>query len=250
MNERERLAGLSVRYGGSWSRIHKALQADEACSIPVRENYITIYDETYPPQLRSLQQPPWVLFYEGDISLLQLPMMTVIGSRRMTGYGAKMTETAVSILRRQFVIVSGLAMGVDACAHKCAMAGGHTIGVIGSGLKTRYPAGNTLLYEQMGRTDLILSEFPYDVPVARQNFPWRNRILAALGQGTVVTQAAEKSGTLITVNEALELDRDVYCFPWPFNDPAGAGCLRLINEGAQLLPDPDSIRAIVPRLRF
>jgi len=248
MEKKDLIASYAYRYQGNWQQIKRALEMQEdPLPYPVNEKFITIFDEAYPAPLMDLQCPPWILFYQGDISLLKKPMATIVGSRDISEYGRKVTEKAADILKDRYVLVSGMAKGADACVHERALNGGHTIGVIGSGLKTCYPKENIRLYEQMRKSDLILSEFPWNVGIQRYHFPWRNRILAALGSLTVVTQARLHSGTMLTVNEALEMDRDIYCFPYPFGYPEGEGCNKLIAEGAMILYDISQLKDIAHR---
>ena len=242
--DRNTLASLSVRYEGNWKMIEQAVRNNEKSSLPVRDAFITILDEEYPACLKELKYPPWVLFYEGDISLLHTPMASVVGSRNIVSWGRKITILTAGILSQRYTIVSGMARGADACAHEAALIRGRTIGVTGSGLGVRYPKENEALYRKMASTQLLITEFPHHTGVRKQNFPWRNRILAALGEFTVVTQAQEKSGTMITVNEALELSRDVYCVSYPFASREGRGCSRLIAEGAMILYDIEQLYEI------
>ena len=232
----EYLADLAYVYGGEWPRIARAIEKKEQ-PLHTRkyERYITICDEDYPEVLKKLRYPPWVLFYEGNIELLKEPMMTIVGSRNLTDYGKRMTCMVSSILKKKYVLVSGLAKGADALVHEEALHGGKTIAVIGNGLGTHYPSENDVLYQKIADTGLILSEYPFHSPPYRHHFPWRNRILACLGESTVVTQAKEHSGTMITVNEALNLGKDIYCVPYPLEDENGTGCNRLIEEGAGML---------------
>lgn len=237
MNEREYLADLAYMHSGEWPRIADAIRRKQQ---PVHclkhEQYITIMDEEYPESLRKLRYPPWVLFYEGNIELLKKPMVTVVGSRNLCAYGKTMTEMVSAILNEKYVLVSGLAKGADAVVHQTALDGNKdTIAVIGSGLGTHYPKENEQLYQGIREHGLILSEYPYAVGVQKHHFPWRNRILAGLGESLFVTQAEEKSGTMLTVNEALALSKDVWCIPYPVSDHYGAGCNRLIEEGAGII---------------
>ena len=210
------------------------------------ENYITIADEEYPECLRKLRFPPWVLFYQGDISLLKQPMITIVGSRDLCEYGRQMSEMTASILQEKYVIVSGLARGVDAVVAETTLAlGGKTIAVIGSGLGTHYPYENENLYQKIGEKGLILSEYPFPTGVRKHHFPWRNRILAGLGESLIVTQAQEHSGTMITVNEALNLSKDVYCIPYPMDDIHGSGCNRLIEEGAGIIYSRTQLKDLI-----
>ena len=247
MDIRKTLAFYSCEYSGSWEMISCALKNH----LPVREcrikdPYITIFDDNYPDAFRKLRYPPWVLFYQGDLSLLAKPAASIVGSRDLTDYGFQTTQSAAGILKKRFVLVSGLARGADAAVHRCALENGRTIGIIGSGLGVSYPPENSFLYAKIREEGLILSEYPHDTGVRRYHFPWRNRLIAALGEFLVVTQASEHSGTMLTVNEALYLSKDIYCFPYPFNDPFGKGCNKLIAEGAIPVYDMLQLAEIMP----
>lgn len=242
MEKREILASYSWTYNGDWGLIRRALANEETpVSFHSPDSFITVFDDSYPVCLKALKYPPWVLWYRGDITLLKKPMITVVGSRQMDDYGEKCTRLCASVLGRRYVLVSGLAKGVDACVHRTAIKTGNTIGVIGSGLSIHYPKENDDLYRRLEKTDLILSEYPYHTGVRRYHFPWRNRILAALGSAVIVTEAEEKSGTMLTVNEALDLNKEVYCFPYPYAYHMGKGCNRLIAEGANIIWDQEQL---------
>ena len=160
MTKQEQLAQYSWRYEGDWARIANAIRREEPPgSETIKDRYVTIYDEAYPQSLRNLRYPPWVLFYRGNLDLLNTSCATIVGSRRMTWYGKASAELSASILSEHFTLVSGLAKGVDAIVHRVAIAkGSHTIGVIGCGLNTRYPKENEYLYKRMEEEQLILSE--------------------------------------------------------------------------------------------
>lgn len=238
MTERELLALYAVQNGGDWVRTAKAIrEGKQPEETGIRRKYITILDHNYPDCFRKLRYPPWVLFYEGNIALLRKEKITVVGSRELTEYGREMTRAVSEILRDRYVIVSGLAKGADAEAHRTALSGGYTIGVIGSGLDTHYPKCNEPLYEEMRRNHLILSEYPDGIGVEKYHFPWRNRLLAALGNALIVTQAEIASGTMHTVNEAIALSKDIWCVPYRIGEPGGSGCDKLISEGAYILYD-------------
>ena len=237
MEKSRQLALYSCMYRGNWRLINEALRNERIPpDIEIGEKYITVLDEAYPASLKQLQYPPWVLFYRGDVSLLKEKSVTIVGSREVSEYGRGTTEKIASYLARSSVLVSGLARGVDGIVHKTALdTGGKTIGVIGSGLDQRYPADNTGLYRRMEQNGLILSEFPRGSGIRKEYFPWRNRILAALSPKLIVTSAALRSGTMHTVNEALQLDREIWCVPYPFDDGSGAGCNLMIMQGANIL---------------
>lgn len=245
-NSRDALIAYAIRYQGDWDSIAKAvIHHLEYQPVITKEKALTIYDREYPDSLRSLRYPPWVLFYRGDLSLLEKEAASIVGSRRMIPYGSYMTRLVSSRLAERYVIVSGLARGVDGMAHRaCIEAGGKTIGVIGCGLDIPYPKENLGLRKIMDRDHLVLSEYPDGTSPLRWHFPWRNRILAALGSKVIVTQAALKSGTMCTVNEAISLCREVWCVPYPFTDENGKGCNLLISQGADILNDEEQLRIL------
>ena len=246
MELRDLLIGASRYYNGDWSKTARAVQNHEE-HPPVHEQCLTICDAAYPDALRQLRFPPWVLYYEGDLNLLKQPMITMIGSRKCTPYGAGITSYLAASLAKRYVLVSGLAKGVDGIVHETAMqAGGATIGVIGCGLDIHYPRSNDPLYRRMKKSQLILSEYPCGTPPRKEHFPWRNRILAALGEQIIVTQAALRSGTMLTVNEALNLSRTIWCVPYPFGDETGAGNNLLISQGANILYRPEQVSDFHP----
>ncbi len=245
MSPREKLIQYSIQNNGDWLKIAESIKNDQriTCIQKQQTSCITIYDQEYPESLRMLRYPPWVLYYQGDISLLQNKCMTIVGSRELSEYGKKVTEEASKILCKKYVITSGLAKGADACAHHTAIINhGKTIGVIGSGLGYVYPKCNTYLYDEMKKNHLILSEYPYHTSIQKHHFVWRNRILAALGEKCIVTSAKKRSGTMLTVNEAITLGKDVYCFPYEYDHLEGEGCNLLINEGAQILYDREQLK--------
>lgn len=245
---REELIRLAITLDGSWTAISAALrQGVQPPEVPLQKA-LTLYDEAYPESLRALRYPPWVLFYEGNPELLQQPLLSIVGSRDMNAYGRQVTIRCAAALAQRYVLVSGLARGVDGQVHRTAIAsGGHTIGIIGSGLGTCYPRQNADLYAWMRKQELILSEYPFHTGVAREHFPWRNRLLAALGEKLIVTQARIRSGTMRTVSEALNLSKEVWCIPWPYDDATGEGCNALIFQGAQILYSPEQLADFVPQ---
>lgn len=246
MND-EQLAALSIHYEGNWNKITNAIRLREDVSPKhIKDKYITILDPLYPPVLKELENPPWVLFYQGDISLLNRDKIAIVGTRKPTEYGCYISRYIAGVTAKKYVIVSGMAMGVDAICHEEALVrGGKTIGILGHGLGTVYPYQNKRLYEKVRQDGLLISEFPHDTGIQKYYFPWRNRLIACLGEKVIVTQAALHSGTMHTVNEAIKLGRDVYCVPHPFMDIQGAGCNQLIQEGANLLYDKQSVQQLI-----
>lgn len=206
--------------------------------------YITMYDKKYPKILAELPDCPAILYIKGDVSALNKVGLAVVGSRKYTLYGKKVAyDLAKKCAEAGLVIVSGLALGIDAWAHQGALdAGGLTVGVLGCGLDNIYPISNF----QLGKSILenggaIISEFPIGTPPMKQNFPARNRIIAGLSQGTLVIEAQESSGALITAYQALDYNRDVFAVPGNIDSENSIGTNRLIQQGAKLISKADDI---------
>lgn len=239
---KDQLIAYSMAYEGESARIKRAIASNEPYqAFSDTLNAITILDECYPESLRNLAEPPYVLYYKGDLNLLKQSAVAVVGSRAMKPYAKAMTEKMVGFLSRRYVIVSGLAKGVDACAHETGLNGNSTIAVLGCGIDRIYPIENTELYAAIANRGLILSEYPRQAAPLKHRFPWRNRIVAALGKAVLVMQADRKSGSMITVNEALNLGKDVYTIPYDLTAPEGQGCNLLIQQGAGLILDQEDL---------
>lgn len=199
---------------------------------------ITLFDSEYPPILRELADPPLCLYVRGRLPDFPEKTVAVVGTRRMSAYGARMTERIASTAAAMgYTVVSGLAMGVDTVAHHAVVkAGGITVAVVGAGLAHVHPKENIpLAREIIEHGGAVISEFPIAMPPSRQNFPRRNRIVAALCQGTIVTEAGLDSGAMITARLALENNRELFALPGNVDNPAAAGCNALIREGAFLI---------------
>lgn len=194
---------------------------------------VTILDtQTYPKALLQTYQPNLVLFCQGNLAFFQKPTMAVVGSRQMTTYGKSAIDQLIPELSEAVVIVSGLAKGVDAYTHKRAMAHGDTIAVIGTGLLTSYPSDHLKLQAAIAQNHLLVSPLPNHAKIQRWHFPYRNLAIAGLSQATMVIEAAEKSGSLITANYALQENRLVFAVPGPISNPFSAGTNQLIYYGA------------------
>ena len=208
-------------------------------------HFLTIEDERYPASLKAIGDPPVFLSAIGNFDALKLPMLAIVGTRAMSRYGQRITETFVPVLSRSgLTTVSGLALGVDAeVAKQTLEAGGMTVAVLGHGLARIYPPANTKLSEEIvQKGGLLLSEFPLEVPPDKYTFPARNRIIAGLSMATVLCEAPEGSGSIITAELALEYGRDVFAVPGQIFDPNFAGKHRLIATGqARLAQSPDDI---------
>ena len=193
----------------------------------------TLFDPGYPAELRELVDPPLAVYCRGELPDFSRGAVAVVGSRRMSGYGRRMTEkvTADAVLAG-WVVVSGLAFGVDAVAHTAALDhGGVTVGVLGGGLMRIHPQEHVPLAARMVEAGgAVLTEYPMRFPVSRQSFPRRNRIVAALAQATVVVEAGLDSGALITAKLALEQGKSVFALPGRADEPQAAGCNRLIRD--------------------
>lgn len=217
--------------GTSLSQAEKILRHCEALHIWL----MTPEDEDYPPRLRQIYQVPLVLYGVGQRSFLSKELLiTMVGARKATKLGGQSAyDLAQDLVQYGFGVVSGLAMGIDSCAHQGALdQGGLTIGVTGCGLTVDYPKGNLELRRRIGKKGVIVGEYPPDYGVHPSNFPVRNRILSGLSLGTVVVEASAKSGTLITADLALQQGRDVFALPTDLYNHNGAGNLKLIGQGA------------------
>lgn len=205
---------------------------------------LTIVDEYYPAVLKTIKDPPLVLYALGDVSLLKkTPALSVIGTRVPSKNALKkMSLLLPPLLNENWIIVSGMAKGIDSYAHQFALKHDRkTIAVLGGGFHHIYPKQNVALFDQISKKGLVLSEYPPNQPPARFHFPERNRIISGLSFGTLVIEAKEKSGTLITVDQALDQGREVYAVP---DSPAiseSLGCNRLIQDGAKLVINADDI---------
>lgn len=236
MKTRERLISYAIKYNGDISKVVKAYLNNEETPILPYENCFTICDEIYPISFFRLKTPPIVVFYKGDLSLLNNPSkIAVVGSRDPSQYALEATKTLV-LNKKDKVVVSGLAKGIDACAHKYASK---TIGVLGCGIDYIYPLENKDLYKRIEKEGLLLSEFPNIVPPLKYHFPFRNRLIAALADEVYVMQSRFKSGTYSTINEALELGKDVKVLPFDVFNKEGCYNNSLIEEGSQIITHDD-----------
>ena len=200
-------------------------------------------DEDYPPFLNNVCHPPMVLFYYGDISLLgdYYKNISVVGSRECSDYGIEMTKRIVGDLSKKgYVIISGLAKGIDTIAHQTAIQnGGKTIAILGSGIDYCYPFENRELYRYLKEKHLVISEYPGHVEPDGYHFPIRNRIIAGLSKTLIVAEAYPRSGSLVTASLALSMNADVMCVPYPAGQKSQ--CNRLIMSGATLIENVDDV---------
>lgn len=204
---------------------------------------VWILDDHYPELLREIYEAPPILFCKGDIDLLQKQAIAIVGTRQMSEYGRKACRKIASELsEHQLVIVSGMAGGIDTTAHKAALQkSGATIAVLGSGVNNIYPLKNQLLANDIAQDGLLLSEYLPDEEARRWHFPERNRIISGLSIGTVIIEAAERSGSLITADMALEQNRQVFAVPGNIFIDTWKGTNYLIQEGAKLVMNANNI---------
>ena len=195
---------------------------------------ISILDKEYPLELKNIYNPPALLFYQGNLELLQKPKIAVVGARSASETGTKSVQKIIKELGNHFVLVSGLARGIDTSAHVATLKNsGATIAVIGTGLDFFYPKENRRLQEYIGKNHLLLTEYAVGEQPLKFHFPERNRIIAGLSQGVIVAEAKMRSGSLITCERALEEGREVFAIPGNILDGKSDGCHHLIQEGAK-----------------
>ncbi|HBT84079.1 MAG: DNA protecting protein DprA [Desulfuromonadales bacterium GWD2_61_12] len=206
---------------------------------------LSYWDDGYPELLRAIHDPPALLYLRGTLPAGEA--LAVVGSRHATPAGRRLTqEICRELAGRRLTIVSGLARGIDAAAHEGAVAGGgSTIGILGCGIDRTYPPENERLFQQVIAHGAILSEYPPGTPPLAGHFPGRNRIISGLCRGVLVVEAAEESGSLITVDFALEQGREVFAVPASVYAPTSRGVNRLLKEGARVVTEARDILAVL-----
>ena len=244
------LVYFAIKYNGDWDKIYRAINQKEKVDIESLndlikqhgEKYITLLSENYPSRLKSIYKPPFVLFYRGDISLINShKSVAIVGSRKNSDYGRDVTQRlSRELAKNNITIVSGLAKGIDSIAHEsCLEVDGKTIAVLGNGLNISYPSENEELKNAIETKGLVISEYPNNVEPDKENFPTRNRIVAGLSDGVIVSEARNKSGTMITVTRALEMGKDIFCVPYKVGEDSG--CNSLIKDGAKLIETHEDV---------
>lgn len=200
-------------------------------------------DADYPSHLLEVEHPPPVLYVAGRRELLDAPAFAIVGSRNATMQGARDAEAFAQALSADgLAIVSGLALGIDAAAHRGGLRErGSSIAVMGTGADIHYPAGNRELAARLAAEGALISEFPLGTPAREGNFPRRNRLISGLSRGVLVVEAAMRSGSLITARLALDQGRDVFAIPGSIHSPLSKGCHWLIKQGAKLVESADDI---------
>lgn len=230
-------AGIDEKIAYEFIDFKKRTEPEEEKDKLIRHkiNVISRIDKGYPENLKEIYNPPFVLFIKGELTPQDENAIAVVGSRKATDYGSRVTkEISQGLAKADITIVSGLALGLDAEAHWAAVkAEKRTIAVLANGLDKTYPLTNNALGEKIIQNGAIISEQPIGMPPLKHNFPARNRIISGLSLGVLVTEAGDKSGTLHTANFALEQGRNVYAIPGPIYNPLAYGPNMLIKNGAK-----------------
>lgn len=200
-----------------------------------RTKVIAEWEEDYPSQLEHLSDPPLLLFAKGEVDILKKPMITIVGTRKYTGYGQRVVEKLTDIAAEyDITLASGLAYGIDSIVHEnCLQKGIRTLAVVAGGVDKGFPSRKRSLYKRICENGLVLAEFPPGHEVIKGMFPMRNRILAALSIYTIVIEAPQSSGALITASFANDIGREVYTIPGDIFRPTSAGCNDLVKMGAE-----------------
>lgn len=205
---------------------------------------ISYVDPEYPIQLKQIYDPPWVILVKGNIQLLRTAKtLGVVGTRQPTELGIKSIQTLFpELIENNFTIVSGMAKGIDRLAHiEAIKQNGKTIAVMGSGFQYIYPKENLALYEHLVTEHVVITEYPPSTPPQKWQFPARNRLISGLSRGLLVIEAAQRSGSLISADQALEQGRDVFATPGPLFSPLSIGTNFLIQQGAKLVLTAEDI---------
>ncbi|MDI3540555.1 DNA processing protein DprA [Koleobacter methoxysyntrophicus] len=244
-----RVPGIDKRLCEAIFSYRSFINPDRELEIIIKKgiNVITIYDSEYPYLLKNIYDPPPLLYFLGKLSDNDRGTIAVVGSRKATSYG-KYTAEKISreLAGEGITIISGMAVGIDTFAHKGALSGGgSTIAVLGSGVDVIYPKRNAGLMQEIIKNGAVISEFPPGTQPVQSNFPARNRVISGLALGTVVVEAGERSGALITADFALEQGREVFAVPGNINSIYSKGTNKLIKQGAKLV---DSVYDILDEL--
>jgi len=234
----ETIAGRILESGRA-ARVATALEWAEQPGRSV----VTLADSDYPQQLLQIPDPPILLYVIGDLRLLSVASLAIVGSRNATQQGVTNAERfARTLSETGLAIVSGLALGIDTAAHRGALDGnGSTIAVLGCGPDIVYPQGHEPLFARIAKDGAIVSEFPLGTPPSRENFPRRNRLISGLSRGCLVIEAALASGSLITARFASEQGREVFAVPGSIHSPLSKGCHALIKQGAKLVESAQDV---------
>lgn len=238
-------AGLSRKIVTAFQRLRKDVSLEQVWERlqSLNVQVLTWDDESYPRNLKEIDQPPPVLYVRGSLTPEDEWAVAIVGTRRVTAYGRQVAEEVAATLARNGVtIISGLARGVDSIAHQAALnAGGRTLAVLGNGVDLIYPPENRKLTSQITERGALISDYALGTPPDGVNFPPRNRIISGLSLAVIVVEAGQTSGALITAGFAAEQGRDVFAVPGNINAPQSKGANRLIRDGAMPLLNPQDV---------
>ncbi|MGK7957954.1 MAG: DNA-processing protein DprA [Crocosphaera sp.] len=241
--------GIGVKLLNTIKQKRSQINPPELLQQHLQKNpqFWTPNDDNYPRLLLEIPSPPPLLYYQGQVNLLEnqgkIPLVGIVGTRYPTEHGRRWTrKIAIALVKHGFTVVSGMAAGIDGIAHQaCLEAGGRTIAVLGTGVDMIYPSHHKQLHQRLQKEGLIISEYPAGTPGDRRHFPARNRIIAGLSRAVLVMEAPEKSGALITARYANEFCRDVYTLPNSPDVAQARGCLKLIHHGAEMIVKEDEL---------
>lgn len=263
MTMRNRLIKLSILKRGNWFLMYEALRQDpkltqfsiepsaESLFDDIQTRIVTIVDEEYPSYFKQMEMPPFVLYCQGDLNLLKEKKIGIMGTNRPSTYGMKSCQTLVAqLINQNIVIVGGLDLGIDAIAHHVSSKNGKSIAVLASGFSRIYPSENYQLYQLMAKGHLVISEFPPHIPIGRQHFYLRNRIITALSDILMIIEATKEGRMTHVAKQALYDGKIIYALPGEYNSIYSEGSLELIKEGANCLTDYkeilDELKMIYP----
>lgn len=241
---------FSLKYEGDFQKIYEAVvskeKVDEKLKNELMEKlkckYVTIFSEDYPEMLKQINCPPFVLYYYGNLKLLDTVTVAVEGTVNPTDYGKIVTEKVVNeLISKNYTVVSGLGLGVNAIAHDVSIKNnGKTIAILGSGIDNCYPKENINLYNEIKSNHLLLSEYPFNRLATRQNLMFRSRLISGLSKTVVLTEVETKSPKVVTAGYALEQSKDIYCVPTSIDNEKN-GCNDLIKNGANVYEKIDDL---------
>ncbi len=238
-------AGLPGRAVSNFLKLRKQIDLDKVYESILEKDIkvLTLLDDDYPRLLKEIDQSPPVIYVKGALTPADEFAIAIVGTRRVSEYGQQITrDTSIFLAGHGLTIVSGLARGVDGIAHRHALeAGGRTIAVLGSGVDVIYPPEHRKLAEAISENGAVISDYPLGTQPEGVNFPPRNRIISGLSLGTIVVEAGDRSGALITADFALEQGRDVFAVPGNVLSPASRGTNRLIQNGAYAMVSPQDV---------
>lgn len=243
MTSLERVVKKKVAYNIIQGADEKKIAATLKWLEDPQNSIITLADSDYPSLLLNIPDPPPLLYIKGTRELLNRPMLAIVGSRNASPQGLANAEAfAEAASNAGLCIVSGMALGVDAAAHRGGLRGSAaSIAVVGTGLDLVYPASHRRLAHELAEEGALISEFPLSTPAIGSNFPRRNRIISGMSRGCLVVEAALQSGSLITAKQALEQGREVFAIPGSIHSPLSKGCHALIKQGAKLVESAHDI---------